>query len=486
MSEQPGKQAKLDDNDSWTPELPASMVRRGLAALPDAPPPPPKVPPPGADSQDMWDLVALGIIASWREQVKLVYPHGELSLMDGVPACLGDLTSELLAWNSCQRLGCSEIVFREACAVLSMGDPDAHAAEQKRCAFMQQYQPCAIEWNQIPTSLIRRRGREHEGGPRYFPRVDLGAATARRGPWGSCFCALTSLVCAADDNMWDNKPDFTVLRLWRDAASHADLANVYAEVKWGISKQRRQWNPVMWLTQLATCAMGADRDPVMNALYSNMGHMTECIRHTVYISSAAAAADLQRYKEQCNPFVLSMNGFVNFDGTHLRILTATVLWNNVSLFRHLLSLPEVDINARTIVDYGGMTDFPPLLAIPIMLASKVDAQVMLHLLLARADLEIEATDLKGNTVLHLLVTELLGQQSHKLPTIWMRFANAMQAVRSRGVPLMARGGAADVRHRRTARDTLMQDARVQRLMDLPSFRKRHYRSAAAEIEAILY
>lgn len=481
MSERSGKQAKLDDDDSWTPELPASMVRRGLAALPDAPPPPPKVPPPGADSQDLWDLVALGIIASWRERVQL-YPYGKYSEMDGICACLTDLTRELLAWNSCQRLGCSEIVFREACAVLSMGDPDALAAEQKRYAFMQQYQPRAAEWNQFMTSLTRRLGHEHDGGPSYFPRVDLGATTARRGLWGSCFCAMTSLVCATDDNMWDNEPNFTVLRLWRDAASHADLANVYAEVKWGISKRRRQWNPITWLTQLATCAMGADRDPVMNALYSNMGHMTECIRHTVYISSAAAAADLQRYKEQCTPFVLSMNGFVNFDGTHLRILTATVLWHNVALFQHLLSLPEVDINARTIVDDGGMTDFPALLAIPIMLASKVDAQVMLHLLLARGDLEIEATDHDGNTVLHLLVAELLNQQSHQLPTIWIRFANAMRAVLSRGVPLMAR----DLRHGRTARDTLMQDARVVRLMDLPSFATSHYRSAAAELESILY
>ena len=73
---------QLEEFDKdWVPELPASMVARGLAALPKRRPPAPpqqspkqqqspKPPPPDISDHDvdeMVDMIGLGVISSWQE-----------------------------------------------------------------------------------------------------------------------------------------------------------------------------------------------------------------------------------------------------------------------------------------------------------------------------------------------------------------------------------------------------------------------------------
>lgn len=488
---------QLEEFDkAWVPELSASMVVRGLAALPSAPPPAPpsKAPPPGISDQDVVDMVGLGIIASWRERVR----RDPLGTERGSRVCLSDLTKEFVAWNSCQLMGCSEMVYREACAALSMGDPDEAAAVKKRSSFLIKYRQRAHCWDQYLASKKAVRDfiseawqEDEENAPDMdeseaeepvnaaFPSpMDFSVATARRGEWACCFSAMTCIVRALDETLWDSI-DSPILRMWRDARSAADLANVYAEVKWGVPKSRQR-NPAVWLTQLLTCAMGSERDVVMDALVENTNAVMSRVKCMEYSHVGMLKLDfnLLRYLVGAPLFKLSLNGFYSVHGTRVRLLTATVLLNNLVMFEYLLSCPEVDINARTIVNDGGMSEFPALLAIPCMLASKPQAEVMLNLLLQREDLAIGAKDCEGQTVLHVLVERLLLLPRVQLAARWHTFLRAILNVKQAGAPLLARNR----RGHHTARDILL---RSDKWTDLKDLRGRMATTAADELELAL-
>jgi hypothetical protein len=499
FGERPPQREEFDEDSVF--ELPASMVRRGLAAMPSAAPPPPKVPPPGISDQDVVDLVGHGIIASWRECVQ----RDPLGTERGGRVGLADLTKDLMAWNSCQRTSCSDFVYRKACALLSIGDPDDAVATKKCCVFLCMYRARAEHLDKYLKAANDVRHFVATGlqpGDADMPGVyvmdgDEPVSGTFPSPlrfvnfhspnvmWRSCFSAMTCIVRALDETLLDGI-DSPVLRMWRDARSEADMANLYAEFKWGVPKSRQR-TPA-WLPMVVTCALGTERQRVIHSLVANMqsSALARCVQQTVYISPEAAAADLERLKqtytdEYHERFVLSMNGFMSVTGAHVRLLTATVLWDNLTMFQHLLTCPDVDVNARTIVSGGGMTEFPPLLAIPVILAAKQNAFIMLRMLLKRQDLDIGATDERGNTVLHALVHALVRLEAHQIAMHWRLFFYAIVEVKLKGAPLLAR----ERRSHRTAREALMHSDGLPSLMNIRVTGPGDYRTAAHVLEAAL-
>lgn len=477
-----GRPSQLEEFDeAWVVELPASMVRRGLAAMPSAPPPPPKLAPPGISDQDVVDLLGLGIIASWRECVQ----RDPLGTERGSRVGLADLTKDFMAWNSCQRTRCSDFVYRKACALLSIGSPDDAVAVKKCCVFLCMYKARAVEWGKDPkarngappffTTAVQPGGEEPVSVTFPAPFVNYHSPNVM---WRSCFSAMTCIVRALDETLWDGI-DAPVLRMWRDARSVADIANLYVELKWGVPKSRQR-NPAMWLSTLVNSALGDEvlRVKDYEALSDKMRSLERCIRCGVYLTPQLAAAHMEPLRHWSSRLVISRNGFVAVYGGHVRLLTWTVFCNNLSMFQHLLACPDVDVNARTILNNGGMTEFTPLHATATMLASKPTAEVMLKMLLDRPDLNISCQDADGNTVLHLLVNALTSSSSSVIGVLWPRFLRAILRVKQLGVPLLAR----DRRNHYTARDVLMRSDNLRILQNLSG---RTVPTVAAELEQAL-
>lgn len=460
------------------PELSGSMKRRGVQILGElvanTPAQSRKLPMPGVETADVIDLVGLGIVHAWQDRVQ----KDPLGQGNEARVCLTNLSQELLAWHGCQATGCSEVVFREACACLCVGDDDEKKAMANRDRVMRIYRKRSATWNEYlnANKAIAQHYAEHypekiaeadESEPeepvsKTFPNPAAFAGTSKSTSetysWRVCFQMLSCILRALDETLQDGI-DAPVLRMWRDAQSADDIINVYSELKHGISADRIK-NPASWAPGLLLTSIELPtRSDTINKMVDNMDDMFVMAATKHFTDTAHVARKLKSYgdKPGCR-LVLSYNGYVaEYDEdengvpkrTYMRWLMATALHINYPFFQHLLAQPDVDVNARTWNDnrapFSGLTT---LLALPLILGNdfnSVPLQMMKDLLMHK-DINPAVMDPHGHTVLHSLVDNIPDEKvathnthhATRLLQKWDNFLEAMRCCKAAGTPVQTR------------------------------------------------
>lgn len=247
----PTKSARVSVHGSLAARAPhVTGAPRALHTAPAPPPPPPPLPPPGIDTQDVVDLLGLGILDRWSDDVRA----------DRKDATFNKLCINLGAWGVSQRLTCSEHVWCSACT--AFGISTVESRDFLWAAFRATLQTPTME-----SFLTKPRWRRHlpTNWMAHAPHPMRIFKDADPRPWRRCFFLISyTLRWVATVGYYADEVQ-PLLRGWLALPNKHPNFRVllYQDFCCGGARKDGWDKPASYVKLILYASIGADREAIM-------------------------------------------------------------------------------------------------------------------------------------------------------------------------------------------------------------------------------